>query len=189
MKEVFAAFAARDPERVVAVLDPDVVFIAVTGGVVGRTEPYRGYEGMREYFRDVGRVWDELVLTPREFEQVRRRDPRDRRVSARSPSRMISGSTGWVWRVRDGRVVYGRVYASAAEAIEAVRRAEALGPPLRPEQVVDLLLLAHDHVLEPVLDRLRGGLAAGRLDRGLERLERLRLVLDQHVDGLRRGRR
>jgi ketosteroid isomerase-like protein len=121
VQEVYAAFAARDIERVEAVLDPDVVFIAVTGGILGRTEPYRGYEGMREYFRDVGRVWDELVLTPREFEQVGNEILVTGRVSARSPSRMISGSTGWVWRVRNGLVVYVRVYASAAEAIAAVR--------------------------------------------------------------------
>jgi ketosteroid isomerase-like protein len=121
VQEVYAAFAARDIERVEAVLDPDVVFIAVTGGILGRTEPYRGYEGMREYFRDVGRVWDELVLTPREFEQVGDEILVTGRVSARSPSRMISGSTGWVWRVRNGLVVYVRVYASAAEAIAAVR--------------------------------------------------------------------
>jgi ketosteroid isomerase-like protein len=121
VQEVYAAFAARDIERVEAVLDPDVVFIAVTGGILGRTEPYRGHEGMREYFRDVGRVWDELVLTPREFEQVGDEILVTGRVSARSPSRMISGSTGWVWRVRNGLVVYVRVYASAAEAIAAVR--------------------------------------------------------------------
>ena len=120
VREVYAAFAVRDIERVEAVLDPDVVFIAVTGGVVGRTEPYRGYEGMREYFRDVARVWDELVLTPREFEQVGDAILVTGRVSARSPSRMISGSTGWVWRVRNGLVVYVRVYASAAEARAAL---------------------------------------------------------------------
>jgi ketosteroid isomerase-like protein len=120
VKEVYAAFAARDSERVVAVLDPDAVFIAVTGGILGRTQPYRGHEGMREYFRDVARVWDELVLTPREFEEVGDQILVTGRVSARSPSRMISGSTGWVWRVRDGLVVYARVYASAAEARTAV---------------------------------------------------------------------
>ena len=121
VKEVYAAFAARDSERVVAVLDPDAVFIAVTGGILGRTQPYRGHEGMREYFRDVARVWDELVLTPREFEEVGDQILVTGRVSARSPSRMISGSTGWIWRVRDGLVVYARVYASAAEARAAVR--------------------------------------------------------------------
>ncbi len=120
VKEVYAAFAVRDVERVEAVLDPDVVFIAVTGGILGRTEPYHGHEGMREYFRDVGRVWDELVLTPREFEQIGDQILVTGRVSARSPSRMISGSTGWVWRVRNGLVVYARVYSSAAEARAAV---------------------------------------------------------------------
>jgi uncharacterized protein len=123
VKEVFAAFAARDSERVVAVLDPDVVFIAVTGGILGRTEPYRGHEGMREYFRDVERVWDELILSPGEFEEVGDAILVTGRVSARSPARTVSGSTGWVWRVRDGLVVYVRVYASAAEAAAAVRSA------------------------------------------------------------------
>ena len=120
VREVYAAFAVRDIERVEAVLDPDVVFIAVTGGIIGRTEPYRGHEGMREYFRDVARIWDELVLTPREFEEVGDAILVTGRVSARSPSRMISGSTGWVWRVRNGLVVYVRVYASAAEARAAL---------------------------------------------------------------------
>jgi ketosteroid isomerase-like protein len=120
VKEVYAAFAVRDLERLEAVLDPDVVFVAVTGGLIGRTEPYRGREGMREYFRDVARIWDELVLTPREFEEVGDQILVTGRVSARSPSRMISGSTGWVWRVRNGLVIYVRVYASAAEARAAV---------------------------------------------------------------------
>jgi ketosteroid isomerase-like protein len=120
VKEVYAGFAARDMERVEAVLDPDAVFVALTGGIIGRTEPYRGHDGMREYFRDVARVWDELVLTPREFEEVGDAILVTGRVSARSPSRMISGSTGWVWRVRNGLVVYVRVYSSAAEARAAV---------------------------------------------------------------------
>jgi ketosteroid isomerase-like protein len=121
VKEVFAAFAERDAERLVAVLDPDVVFIAVTGDLLGRTKPYRGREGMREYLRDVERVWDELVLSPHEFEEVGDTILVTGRVSARSPARTVSGSAGWIWRVRDGRVVYIRVYASAAEAAEAVR--------------------------------------------------------------------
>jgi ketosteroid isomerase-like protein len=121
VKEVFAAFAERDAERLVAVLDPDVVFIAVTGDLLGRTKPYRGREGMREYLRDVERLWDELVLSPREFEEVGDAILVTGRVSARSPARTMSGSAGWIWRVRDGRVVYIRAYASAAEAAEAVR--------------------------------------------------------------------
>jgi ketosteroid isomerase-like protein len=120
VREVFVAFADRDVERVLALVDPDVVFTAVTGGVVGKAEPYRGHEGMREYFRDVADVWDEIVLTPREFRQVGDAILVTGKVNARSPARVVSGSTGWVWRVRDGRVVYGHVYPSAADAIAAV---------------------------------------------------------------------
>jgi ketosteroid isomerase-like protein len=32
----------------------------------------------------------------------------------------VTGSTGWIWRVRDGKVVFGEVYASAADAIAAL---------------------------------------------------------------------
>jgi ketosteroid isomerase-like protein len=31
----------------------------------------------------------------------------------------VSGSTGWIWRLRDGKVASVRVYPSAAEAIAA----------------------------------------------------------------------
>jgi ketosteroid isomerase-like protein len=120
VREVFEAFAARDIERIIALADPAIVFTAVTGGVVGRAEPYRGHEGLREYFRDMAEVWDELVLKPREFRQVGDSVLVTGRVSARSPARVVSGSTGWVWRVRDGRVVYGHVYQSAADAVAAV---------------------------------------------------------------------
>ena len=120
VRRVFEAFAARDVEGFVALADPDVVFITVTGGIVGRTDPYRGHEGLREYFRDVADVWEELVLTPREFRQVGDAVLVTGKVSARSPARIATGSAGWVWRVRDGRVVYIRVYQSAADAEAAV---------------------------------------------------------------------
>jgi ketosteroid isomerase-like protein len=123
VRQVFEAFAVRDIEGVIALAHPDVVFNAVTGGVVGRTDPYRGHEGLREYFRDVADVWDELVLTPREFREVGDSVLVTGKVSARSPSRIITGSTGWVWRVRDGLVVYGHVYPSAADALAAIDEA------------------------------------------------------------------
>ena len=63
VKATFAAFAARDLDRVLALADPDIEFIAVTGEHAGRTDPYRGHDGMRQYFRDVAAVWEELRLT------------------------------------------------------------------------------------------------------------------------------
>jgi ketosteroid isomerase-like protein len=119
VKAVFAAFAERDVDRVLELIDPECEFTAMTNDFAGRTEPYRGLDGIREYFRDVALVWDELRLTPREYREVGDSVVVTGRVNARSPSRIVDGSTGWVWRVRDGRVVYGRVYPSAADAERA----------------------------------------------------------------------
>jgi ketosteroid isomerase-like protein len=124
VKATFAAFAARDLETVLAMADPEIELTAPTGEHVGRTEPYRGHDGLREYFRDVAGVWEELRLTPREFREQGGLILVTGKVSARSRSRTVSGSTGWVWRVRDGKVVYVRVYASAADAIAALEAGE-----------------------------------------------------------------
>jgi ketosteroid isomerase-like protein len=120
VKAMFAAFADRDLETVLGLAHPDIEFTAVTGEQAGRTEPYMGHSGMRQYFRDVAAVWEELRLTPREFRAEGDLVLVTGRVSARSSARTISGSTGWIWRVRDGKVVYGRVYDSAADAIAAL---------------------------------------------------------------------
>jgi ketosteroid isomerase-like protein len=119
VKATFAAFAARDLPAVLALADP-----AVTGAHAGRTEPYRGHDGMREYFRDVAAVWEELRLTPREFREEGDLILVSGKVSARSRSRTVTGSTGWLWRVRDGKVTFVRVYASAADATAALESGE-----------------------------------------------------------------
>jgi ketosteroid isomerase-like protein len=105
---------------VLKLIDDEFEFTPMTMDYAGRTEPYRGHDGLRQYFRDVELVWDELRLTPREYREVDGMVIVTGRVNARSRSRIVDGSTGWVWRVRDGRVVYGRVYPSAADAERAV---------------------------------------------------------------------
>jgi ketosteroid isomerase-like protein len=124
VKATFAAFAARDLDAVLALAHPDIELTAVTGEHAGRTEPYRGHAGMRQYFRDVASLWEELRLTPREFREAGDLILVTGKVSARSRSRMVTGSTGWIWRVRDGKVVLVRVYASAADATEALESGE-----------------------------------------------------------------
>jgi ketosteroid isomerase-like protein len=120
VKAAFAAFAARDLEAVLALAAPDIEFSAVTGEHAGRTDPYRGHEGLRQYFRDVAAVWEELRLTPREFRSHGDLILVTGKVAARSRTRTVSGSTGWIWRVHDGKVTYVRVYASAADAFAAL---------------------------------------------------------------------
>jgi ketosteroid isomerase-like protein len=119
VRAVFAAFTARDVEGVLAHSSPDVEFSSVTGEHAGRTDPYLGHDGLRQYFRDLAEVWDELRIVPRDFRQEGDRILVTGRVSASSPARIVAGSTGWIWRVSNGLVVYARVYPSAAEATAA----------------------------------------------------------------------
>ena len=119
VKAVFAAFTEHDVEGVLAHADADMVFSPVTGDYAGRTEPYRGHDGLRQYFRDVAVVWDDLRIVPGEFRQTGNTILVTGRVSARSPARIVAGSTGWIWRVNGGKVVYIQVYQSAADAMAA----------------------------------------------------------------------
>jgi ketosteroid isomerase-like protein len=119
VRAVFEAFAERDVEAVLARSHADIVFVAVTGDHAGRTEPYRGHDGLRQYFRDVAAVWDELRLVPGEFRRDGDTILVTGRVSARSPARIVAGSTGWIWRLREGLVAYARAYPSAADAMAA----------------------------------------------------------------------
>jgi ketosteroid isomerase-like protein len=125
VQAVFEAFTERDVEGVLARSHPDIEFGAVTGDHADHTEPYRGHDGIRQYFRDVASVWDDLRIVPGEYRQAGDAILVTGRVSARSPARIVAGSSGWIWRVREGLVVFGRVYASAAEAMAAF---EGRGP-------------------------------------------------------------
>jgi ketosteroid isomerase-like protein len=119
VRAVFEAFAERDVEGVLAYSHPEIEFGAVTGDHAGRVEPYRGHDGIRQYFRDVASVWDDLRVVPGEYRQDGDTILVTGRVSARSPARIVAGSSGWIWRVNDGLVVFGRVFPSAAEAMAA----------------------------------------------------------------------
>lgn len=116
--ELFAAFAERDADAAAAVLHPDLEFWPQpTGELAGRREPYRGHDGFRRYLADVARVWEEFAVAPTDF-----------RVAGagvicfgHATGRPRGGAEErtpviWVFRLRDGLVVYCRVARTAAEA-------------------------------------------------------------------------
>ena len=63
MRAIYAAFARRDVEAALEHLADDVEFVpAGTASLVGRSAPYMGHDGVREYFADAARVWEDLTL-------------------------------------------------------------------------------------------------------------------------------
>ena len=120
VRQVFAAFSRRDVEGLLALCDPDIVFVPPTGRLAGRDEPYHGHEGLRAYLADVARVWQELRSEPDEYIEIDDRVLCTGRVYAWGVGRVIDAPAGWVWRLRDGLVVEGRVYETRRAAYEAV---------------------------------------------------------------------
>jgi ketosteroid isomerase-like protein len=119
VRAVFDAFSRRDLTALLALSDPEIVFIPPTGRLAGRAEPYRGHEGLRTYMADVARVWQELRSEPDEYVELGDTVVCTGRVYAWGVGRVIDAPAGWVWRVRDGLVVEGHVYETRRGAYDA----------------------------------------------------------------------
>jgi hypothetical protein len=48
------------------------------------------------------------------------------RIRARGGGMVIDRPAGWVWRFRDGKLAWGRVYASHEEALEGADRGDGV---------------------------------------------------------------
>jgi ketosteroid isomerase-like protein len=121
VRALFDAFARRDITRVEELISEDMEFHAVTAEMAGREGPYRGHAGMELYFADVDETWEEINLTPTDFEEVGDLILVTGRVWARGSGRVVDSSTGWLFEVRDGKLVWARVFESATEAAAAAR--------------------------------------------------------------------
>jgi ketosteroid isomerase-like protein len=120
VREAFAAFEARDVERLLALVRPDFVFEPVTARIAAGGEAYRGQEGLRRYFEDVGRVWQELRPAPDTYhEREGGVVVATGRVYAWGAGRVVDAPAGWLWRLEDGKLAYGRVFETAAGALAA----------------------------------------------------------------------
>ena len=116
-RRAFEAFAERDVDALVELMHDDVEFLPVTANLTTGGMPYRGHAGIASYLEDVGRVWKDLRVFPSEFRQQGDAVVALGRIHARGGGMIIDRPTGWVWRMRDGKIVSGRVYASQDEAL------------------------------------------------------------------------
>jgi ketosteroid isomerase-like protein len=126
VRRAYAAFAERDAEAIAALADPEVEFLAPhTGALVREGQPYRGWEGLRRYIEDVAALWQEMQAIPQEFREIDDSIVVLGRVYARGKDGLLVDSpVGWVWRLREGKIVWGRGYESHEAALEAVAPGE-----------------------------------------------------------------
>ena len=121
--QLFRAFNRREVEEAIALCADTLEFEAATAEFAGRGV-YAGRDGMREYFADVERVWEELLITPRQVVArngealvVGRVFARGRRVGLRDLP------VAWRLRASGGLFEWIKVYLDRPEAIRAWERA------------------------------------------------------------------
>ena len=117
--QLFRAFAARDPDALVALLDEDVVFEPASTEVAIRA-PFRGHAGMREYLAEVERDWEQFDVAISETREASPYVIALGRVYARSGGFVADNPIAFVWEVRGDRVVWGRTFTDRAAALRFV---------------------------------------------------------------------
>ena len=125
VRALYAAFARRDISGALPYLAPDCELHASgTATAAGRSSPYRGHDGVRDYFADVSAVWDELVLHADDFRVVPGSVIVIGHVTASRGGERMHRSIVWTWRLRDGLAVSVRVSdLGPLEAPEVPRQA------------------------------------------------------------------
>ncbi len=117
VERLFDAFNRRDEAGIAALCDERMEFFPVTAQALGRAEPYIGPDGLREYLEDIGRVWEELLILPRQVEGDGSRLLVRGRVYLRSRELGIRDMpAAWIWQLDGGRFVRGEVFADPERA-------------------------------------------------------------------------
>ncbi|HEX5712214.1 MAG TPA: SpoIIE family protein phosphatase, partial [Solirubrobacterales bacterium] len=119
-ERLYEAFNRRDLEEIEGLCDDRLEFFPVgTAEAVGRTTPYVGPEGLRDYLTDVDRAWEELVITPNVVEQRGGSLLIRGRVYVRSRELGIRDMPiAWIWEMVDGSFVRGEVFTDPEMATQ-----------------------------------------------------------------------
>jgi ketosteroid isomerase-like protein len=106
-----------DVEGLLADCDPALEFVSLVGQVEGG-DSYVGHDGLRRFFSDLREAWDVWIPQPDQFESV-------------GDTVLVTGTTqfrgkgsgaeltqkwGQVFRLRDGKVVWSKIYSDRQEA-------------------------------------------------------------------------
>jgi ketosteroid isomerase-like protein len=126
MRRFHEAFNARDVDRFLALMHPDVEVVPITGRMEGTV--YRGHAALAAWLAGFDEDWEVFVTVPVEF-----RDFGDCVMSlgtwearARASGIDLNGQPGaWVAWMRDGKITRQETFTDRAQALEAVGAAGA----------------------------------------------------------------
>jgi ketosteroid isomerase-like protein len=106
VRAIYAAFARRDVEAAVAHISEDcVIDLPGTARATGRSQPYRGRDGVRQYFADAARVWTELTLHADDIRATGNGVAVFGYVDGKQGGQSIRRRVLWLWQVHEGMAV------------------------------------------------------------------------------------
>jgi anti-sigma regulatory factor (Ser/Thr protein kinase)/ketosteroid isomerase-like protein len=118
VRELFDAFAKRDVARTVELVDRGVMMEPLSTPVERRS-PYLGVDGLRRYLADLDATWDEFEVTIEDLSAGEDYVVAIGRIYARRENLVADDPAGFAFRLRDGKVVWAKVYRSPEEAVAA----------------------------------------------------------------------
>lgn len=119
VRRVFDAFTRRDLETLDRLFDESVLFEpAPTHARPHRT--YLGHSGMREYFADIAGTWERLEVHVQEYRPSGNYVLAFGRIYAAGSGSVADDPASFVWRLEEGRVVWGKVFRRRDEALDVV---------------------------------------------------------------------
>ena len=115
------AFNARDVDAFITELDPTAEIEPLRAQLEDKR--YRGEEGVREMFADFDEDWENLRIEIDALEEVGDRVALLGRLLARGRASGVDLDVpiGFVWTLRDGRLVHGKTFSEQADALRAAR--------------------------------------------------------------------
>jgi ketosteroid isomerase-like protein len=110
VRQIYAAFARRDLAAALEHAAPDIELRpAGTAARIGRTEPYRGHAGVREYFADAERLWQDIRISAGDFRATANGVIVFGQVEGTAAGERVRRQVVWVWQVVDGKATSMRV--------------------------------------------------------------------------------
>ena len=110
VRAIYDAFARRDIEAALRHIS-DTCEFRPTGTTerLGRTAPYIGHAGLREYFADAERVWEDLVLHADDIRAAAGGVIVFGHVEGRAGGELVRQRALWSWQIKDGLATAMRV--------------------------------------------------------------------------------
>jgi serine/threonine-protein kinase RsbW len=119
VRKLFEAFAARDVSRTTELVDRGVMMEPLSTPVERRT-PYLGIDGLRRYLQDLDETWDAFDVTIAELRAEGENVVASGRIHAREHNVTLDDQASFAFKLREGKVVWAKVYRSHDEALAAV---------------------------------------------------------------------